>query len=128
MIADQFTVQSGLTVHKIIDLLLGAAVMGTVGTLIGLLMGHEALPAAAGVGIALGAIVAILGGRRFLLSILIGTVAGGVLAWAVAGSEKISFGAGAGAAMGGFLGVQFSMILDLWAERRRSRASQDSRP
>jgi hypothetical protein len=66
----------------------------------------------------LGAVVGSLGGRRFLVSILVGTVLGGLLAWLVAGFEKILFGAGAGAAMGGFLGVQISMLLDVRAARR----------
>jgi hypothetical protein len=103
-------------------MLLGAVVMGTVGTLIGLLMGGGAIPVGVGVGVALGTVVGMLGGRRFLISILVGTVLGGALAWVVAGPERISVGAGAGAAMGGFLGVQFSMLLDMWAERKRAAA------
>ena len=124
---DPNAAQSRFSTRKILDLVLGAIVMGTVGTLIGLLMGNQAIPAAAGVGVALGVVVGILGGRRFLVSILIGTVTGAALAWALAGVEKISFGAGAGAAMGGFLGVQFSMLLDLWAERKRAGRPQDHR-
>ena len=49
-----------------------------------------------------------------------GLLMGGLLAWLVAGFEKITFGAGAGAAMGGFLGVQISMLLDVRAARRAS--------
>jgi hypothetical protein len=100
-------------------------IMGTVGTIIGLIMGGETVPVAAGIGIALGAVVGILGGRRFLISILVGTALGGALAWALAGFEKIWFGAGAGAAIGGFLGVQVSMLSDLWAQRKRTAASHD---
>jgi uncharacterized membrane protein YedE/YeeE len=85
-------------------------------------MGSGAIPITAALGIALGMVVGVLGGRRFLVSILIGTVCGGLLAWLVAGSEKISWGAGAGAAMGGFLGIQASMLLDLWAERKQHEA------
>ncbi len=109
-------------------MLLGAVVMGTVGTLLGLLMGGGVLPIAIGVGLLLGTVVGIFGGRRFLVSILIGTLLGGALAWVLAGPEKISVGAGAGAAMGGFLGVQFSMLLDLRAERKRAAGQQDSKP
>jgi uncharacterized membrane protein YedE/YeeE len=83
-------------------------------------MGGGALPVGAAVGVLLGTVVGLFGGRRFLISILIGTVLGGVLAWLLAGPDKVSVGAGAGAAMGGFLGVQFSMLSDLWAERRRA--------
>jgi hypothetical protein len=116
-----------LSVRRVTDMVFGAAVMGTVGTLIGLLAGGGILSVAVGIGIALGVAVGILGGRRFLISILVGTVLGGALAWALAGPEKISFGAGAGAAMGGFLGVQLSMLLDLWAERKRQAVSEDPR-
>ena len=106
----------------------GAAVMGTVGTLIGWFMGGSAIPITGALGVALGVVVGWLGGRRFLISILIGTVLGGLLAWLVAGIEKISWGAGAGAAMGGFLGVQASMLLDLWAERKQADPPADSQP
>lgn len=100
------------------DVLFGVVVMGTVGTLIGTNLGGSPVPLASALGVALGAVVGLLGGRRFLASILVGTVLGGLLAWLVAGFDKISFGAGAGAAMGGFLGVQISMLLDGRAARR----------
>ena len=106
------------SVQKIVDIVLGIAVMGTVGTFIGLIMGGGIMPLAIAVGLLMGAVVGYLGGRRFLVSILIGTVLGGILAWVVAGEERISVGAGAGAAMGGFLGVQISMLLDMRAARR----------
>lgn len=96
--------------------------MGTVGALIGQTMGDISVPGAAGIGIALGAVVGLLGGRRFLVSILVGTILGGALAWLLAGEDRISVGAGAGAAMGGFLGVQISTLLDTWAERKRASA------
>jgi hypothetical protein len=110
---------------KIIDVILGIAVMGTVGVLIGMNMGDVSLPVAAGLGVALGTVVGLLGGRRFLFSILIGSLLGGLLAWLVAGVDRMSVGAGAGAAMGGFLGVQISMLLDAWAERKRETASAE---
>jgi len=105
---------------KVFDILFGVAVMGTVGTLIGLIMGGGMMPVAIGLGSVLGAVVGSLGGRRFLISILVGTVLGGALAWLVAGFDRISVGAGAGAAMGGFLGVQISMLLDMRAARKSS--------
>jgi hypothetical protein len=101
-----------------LDVLFGIVVMGTVGALIGTILGGPSVPITAGLGLVLGAVVGFLGGRRFLSSILVGTILGGLLAWIVAGSDKISFGAGAGAAMGGFLGVQISMLLDVRAARR----------
>lgn len=107
-----------MPVQKIADVVFGVTVMGTVGTLIGSIMGGGIMPLAIGLGLAMGAVVGFLGGRRFLISILIGTVLGGALAWLVAGEERISVGAGAGAAMGGFLGVQISMLLDMRAARK----------
>ncbi len=106
-------------VRKAVDITLGAAVMGTVGALIGFLIGHHAVP--------VGTAVGMFGGRRFLVSILIGTALGGALAWLLAGFDKISYGAGAGAAMGGFLGVQISMLLDVRAERKRQTAQVNSK-
>jgi len=114
--------------RNVVDMVFGAAVMGTVGTLIGWFMGGSAIPIAGALGVVLGVVVGWLGGRRFLVSILIGTVLGGLLAWLVAGFEKISWGAGAGAAMGGFLGVQASMLLDVWAERKQGTPRADSQP
>lgn len=110
---------------KLLDILFGVAVMGTVGTLIGLIMGGGMMSVAIALGSTLGAGVGYLGGRRFLTSILIGTVLGGALAWLVAGSDRISVGAGAGAAMGGFLGVQISMLLDMRAARKAVAAPSE---
>ena len=107
-----------LPAQKVFDIAFGAAVMGTVGTLIGLIMGGGLMPVAIAVGLLLGCVIGFPGGRRFLISILVGTVLGGALAWGVAGIERVWVGAGAGAAMGGFLGVQISMLLDARAARR----------
>ena len=104
--------------EKAFDIALGITVMGTVGALIGLTMGGGLMPIAIVVGIVLGIVIGFLGGRRFLISILIGTVLGGALAWMLAGAERIWVGAGAGAAMGGFLGVQISMLLDVRATKK----------
>lgn len=112
--------------RKLIDILLGAMVMGTVGALIGVLMGDELIAIAIGIGVAMGTVIGMFGGRRFLISIVLGALAGGALAWLLAGTDKVSFGAGAGAAMGGFLGVQSSMLLDLWAEHKRTAGEKDT--
>ena len=117
-----------LSARRITDMVFGAVVMGTVGVLIGLLMGGGAFPIATGLGLVLGTVVGILQGRRFLISILVGAALGGALAWALAGPEKISIGAGAGAAMGGSLGVNICMLLDMRADRKRSAALEDPRP
>jgi hypothetical protein len=112
---------------KTIDVVFGAIVMGTVGTLIGILMGGNAMPVGGVLGVLLGTGVGLFGGRRFLVSILVGAALGGALAWLLAGQDAISYGAGAGAAMGGFLGVQLSMLLDMRAERKRQAAVTDSK-
>lgn len=88
--------------------------MGTVGVLIGLLMGGSFLYVATGMGLVLGVGIGLIGGRRFFIGILVGTVLGGALAWLVAGSHNITIGAGAGAAMGGFLGTWISMLIDVF--------------
>lgn len=103
---------------KAYDIALGIAVMGTVGALIGTTMGDGLIPVTIVVGFALGVVIGFLGGRRFLISILVGTVLGGTLAWLMAGVDRIWVGAGAGAAMGGFLGVQISMLLDVRAAKK----------
>ena len=107
-------------VQKWFDILFGLAVMGTVGVLIGIIMGGGLMPIAIAVGLAMGGVIGFLGGRRFLISILIGALLGGGLAWLMAVTERIWVGAGAGAAMGGFLGVQISMLLDIRAARKSS--------
>ncbi|MDP2382456.1 MAG: hypothetical protein Q8N00_06605 [Nitrospirota bacterium] len=112
--------------RAMLDILFGVAVMGTVGTLIGVIMGGSILPLASGAGLVLGGVIGFMGGRRFLVSILVGTVLGGALAWFIAGPERISVGAGAGAAMGGFLGVQISMLLDMYAARKAASEPADS--
>jgi len=106
------------SISTVFDVVFGIVVMGTVGALIGTFLGAASIPVTSGAGVLLGVVVGFLGGRRFLSSILVGTVLGGLLAWMIAGMEKVSFGAGAGAAMGGFLGVQISMLLDMRAARR----------
>ena len=112
-------------VYRWFDVAFGLAVMGTVGGLIGIIMGGGLMPVAIMVGLAMGGVIGFWGGRRFLVSILIGSVLGGALAWLVAGTERISVGAGTGAAMGGFLGVQISMLLDVRAARKASSRPVD---
>jgi hypothetical protein len=107
---------------KKMDFLFGVAVMGTVGILIGTIMGGGTMPLASGAGLVLGGVIGCMGGRRFLASILAGTLLGGGLAWLIAGTERISVGAGAGAAMGGFLGVQISMLLDMRTAKKKAES------
>ncbi len=104
---------------KIYDVVLGALVLGTVGVLIGLSMGIGFLPASLVLGILLGAGVGYFGGRQFFLSIFVGTILGGLLAWRLGGVDVITVGASSGAAMGGFMGVWIPMLLDLFQQRKQ---------
>ena len=103
---------------KIFDIVLGAAVLGTVGGLIGMFMGEGFLWPALFLGIMLGAGVGFLGGRQLFLGIFIGTVLGGLLAWGLGGVDTITVGAASGAAMGGFLGIWISMLRDVFSQRK----------
>ncbi len=109
-----------MSASKIFDVMLGAVVLGTVGVLIGLSMGVGFLPAGILIGMCLGAGVGFFGGRQFFLSIFVGTILGGLLAWGLGGVDVITLGASSGAAMGGFMGVWISMLLDLLRQRKQS--------
>ena len=107
-----------MAASKIFDVFFGAVVLGTVGVLTGLSMGEGFLTAALLIGVCLGAGVGFFGGRRFFLSIFVCTIAGGLLAWGLGGVATITVGASSGAAMGGFLGVWVSMLLDQLQQRK----------
>ncbi len=109
-----------MSASKIFDVMFGAVVLGTVGVLIGLSMGVGFLPAGILIGMCLGAGVGFFGGRQFFLSIFVGTILGGLLAWGLGGVDVITLGASSGAAMGGFMGVWISMLLDLLQQRKQS--------
>ena len=78
--------------------------MGTVGVLIGVLMGGAFFYVAAVMGLILGMGIGLIGGRRFFLGIFIGTIAGGILAWVLSGPDNVTVGAGSGAGHGWILG------------------------
>lgn len=109
-----------MSAAKIFDVMFGAVVLGTVGVLIGLSMGVGFLPAGILIGMCLGAGVGFFGGRQFFSSIFVGTILGGLLAWGLGGVDVITIGASSGAAMGGFMGVWISMLLDLLQQRKQS--------
>ena len=109
-----------MTASKIFDVLLGILGLGTVGMLIGMFMGDGWLPITLTLGTLLGAGVGFLGGRGFFLSIFIGTILGGLLALGLGGTEAVTVGAASGAAMGGFLGIWISMLLETWQQRKKS--------
>ncbi|WNM60347.1 hypothetical protein [Candidatus Nitrospira neomarina] len=109
-----------LTPSKIFDVLLGILGLGTVGLLIGIFMGDGWLPVALAAGTLLGAGVGLVGGRGFFLSIFIGTILGGLLALGLSGTEAVTVGAASGAAMGGFLGIWISMLIETWQQRNQN--------
>ncbi len=109
-----------MSASKIFDIVFGGVVLGAVGVMTGLSMGVGFLPAALLIGMCLGAGVGFFGGRRFFLSIFVGTIFGGLLAWYLGGVDAVTVGASSGAAMGGFLGVWVSMLIDLLQQRKES--------
>ena len=62
--------------HAILDILFGVAVMGTVGTLIGVIMGGGILPLASGAGLVLGGVIGFMGGAALPGEHLGGNVSG----------------------------------------------------
>lgn len=114
-----------MTPAKIFDVLLGILGLGTVGLLIGVFMGDGWLPVALALGALLGAGVGLVGGRGFFLSIFIGTILGGLLALGVSGTEAMTVGAASGAAMGGFLGIWISMLIETWHQRNQAAPECD---
>lgn len=110
-----------------LDMLLGAAVFGTVGAAIGYYWGGGAsIALATAVGITLGSLIGLLGGRRFFISIVCGALLGGGLAGLVAGMESVPLGAASGGAIGGFLGVQMGMLVELWKQSRQAQPAESS--
>jgi hypothetical protein len=108
------------------DMVLGATVFGVVGAAIGYYWGTTAsLVAASAVGVVFGFLIGLLGGRRFFISIVCGAILGGGLAWLVSGTGAVPIGAASGGAVGGFLGVQVGMLIEL---RQQSKASREHAP
>jgi hypothetical protein len=115
------------------DMVFGAVVFGIVGAAIGYYINTGAsIPVAGIIGMVLGLCIGILGGRRFFISIVCGAVLGAALFGLVSGRDVVALGAGVGGAMGGFLGVQIGMLLDLWRQRKESimpkQSPQDTNP
>jgi len=112
-----------VSTSKVFDVILGILGLGTVGMLIGVFMGDGWLPVTLILGTLLGAGVGFLGGRGFFLSIFIGTILGGLLALGLGGTETVTVGAASGAAMGGFLGIWISMLLETWQQRKQPHSN-----
>src|SRR2546430_16566029 len=108
------------------DMVFGATVFGVVGAAIGYYWGTTAsLVIVSTVGVAFGFLIGLLGGRRFFVSIVCGAILGGGLAWLVSGTGAVPLGAASGGAVGGFLGVQLGMLIEL---RQQSKASREHAP
>lgn len=106
-----------------LDMLLGSVVFGVVGAAIGYYWGTRAsLVVATVVGLVFGFLIGLLGGRRFFVSIVCGALLGAGLAWLVSGTSAMPLGAASGGAIGGFLGVQMGMLLELWHQRKKVSA------
>lgn len=89
----------------------GMVVTGAVGGLIGWFIGGAIwILGMAIVGALLGMIVWRLGGRRFFLCVVIGASVGAALAMFISGTESLILGGATGGAMGGFVGVNLSML------------------
>jgi hypothetical protein len=100
------------TIKVTADLVLGVMIMGITGFIIGLNLGGPAFIAFSTLlGVILGGFVSTLKARRFFLSILSGTVLGGILAWILGGPETVIIGAGSGGAMGGFIGINIELYM-----------------
>jgi hypothetical protein len=108
-----------------LDMVIGAVVFGIVGAAIGYYLDTTgSIAVAAAIGTVFGLLIGLLGGRRFFVSIVSGSVLGGTLFGLVAGRDSIALGAGVGGAIGGFLGVQMGMLLDLWKQHKESVPTQ----
>src|SRR3990172_6391139 len=95
-------VRSPITRHMMV----GVAMFGTTGVLIGLYLDHWGVVAGGAVlGALLGAGVGRLQAHRFFISVLVGTVVGGLIGWRAGGMGAGPLMAGTGTARGGLVGV-----------------------
>lgn len=94
------------------DMVLGVMIMGSTGFVIGLNLGGSFLIAIATLlGVILGGFISIFNARRFFLTVLAGTVLGGLLALILGGPETLIIGAGSGGAIGGFIGINIELFM-----------------
>ncbi len=106
-------------------MIFGAVVFGIVGASVGYYINTTGSIWVAGtVGIVLGLCIGLLGGRRFFISIVCGALLGAGLFGFVSGSDAVPLGAGVGGAMGGFVGVQLGMLMDLWHQHKATPSSE----
>jgi len=95
-----------------VDMVASMMLMGTTGLAIGFHLGGVFWPiAAAALGMILGGYIATLQARLFFISVMVGTVLGGLLALWLGGSYALVIGAGSGGAIGGFIGVNIELFM-----------------
>ena len=95
------------------DIALGVLIMGITGALIGFVLDSGLLSLVAGVmGLAVGALVGWLGGRRFLLIICVGALIGAAIGYQSDDRDILIMAAGSGAAIAGFIGAQVQRFYD----------------
>ena len=89
------------------NIISGIVLMGTTGSLIGYFLHSPLLMILAGtMGVIIGWLVGWVGGRRFMLIILIGASAGAFLGYRSGDRDVMIMATGSGAAIAGFLGAQ----------------------
>ena len=94
------------------DLVMGGVIMGATGFVIGLNLGGPLLIGATTLmGMILGGFISMLNARRFFISVLVGTAAGGTLALLLGGPYAVIMGAGSGGAIGGFIGINIELFM-----------------
>ena len=112
-------VRSSITLHMVV----GIAIFSTTGVLIGLYLDHWGVVGGGAVlGALLGAGVGRLQANRFFISVLVGTVVGGLIGWRAGGVDVVPLMAGTGSAVGGFVGITIEMIRGSHRHEREKRA------
>ena len=95
-----------------INISLGVALLGSTGFAIGYFLKSPLLIALAGtLGSVIGGLVGWLGGRRFMLIIVLGMGLGAILGYRSGNRDIMIMATGSGAAIAGFIGTQLERFL-----------------
>lgn len=94
------------------DIVLGVALIGTTGIMIGYFLDSPLLMVLAGaLGSIIGGFVGWLGGHRFILIVLAGMFLGGVMGYQSGDRDILIMSTGSGAAIAGFLAAHLERFL-----------------
>ncbi len=94
------------------DLVLGMVIMGVTGVLMGVVVHSGWLSlGAGGLGVVIGGFVGWIGGRRYLIIILVGVLIGAFLGSLSGDRDILIIASGSGGAIAGFVGAQIEMYL-----------------